>query len=74
VTPSTETLLRKSLKELLDELDPTVFWQIHRATIVNLNAIGSVARDANGHVVLKLKQRKEMLPVSETYAHLFRQM
>ena len=74
VTPSTEALLRKSLKELHDELDPTVFWQIHRATIVNLNAIGSVARDANGHVVLKLKQRKEMLPVSETYAHLFRQM
>jgi DNA-binding LytR/AlgR family response regulator len=74
VTPSTEMLLRKSLKELSDELDPTVFWQIHRATIVNVNAIGSVVRDASGHVILKLKQRKETLAVSETYAHLFRQM
>jgi DNA-binding LytR/AlgR family response regulator len=74
VTPSTEALLRKSLKDLSDELDPTVFWQIHRATIVNLNAIGSVAHDAYGHAVLKLKQRKEILRVSETYAHLFRQM
>ena len=43
MTQSTEALLRKPLKELSDELDPTVFWQIHRATIVNLNAIGSVA-------------------------------
>lgn len=74
VTASTEALLRKPLKELLDELDPTVFWQIHRSTIVNLNAIGSVTRDANGYVILKLKQRREKLQVSETYAHLFRQM
>jgi DNA-binding LytR/AlgR family response regulator len=74
VTASTEALLRKPLKELLDELDPTVFWQIHRSTIVNLNAIGSVTRDANGYAILKLKQRKEKLSVSETYAHLFRQM
>jgi DNA-binding LytR/AlgR family response regulator len=50
-----------------------VFWQIHRATIVN-STRSRVAHDAYGHVVLKLKQRKEMLRVSETYAHLFRQM
>jgi DNA-binding LytR/AlgR family response regulator len=74
VTASTEALLRKPLKELLDELDPNEFRQIHRATIVNLNAISSVARDANGHVVLRLKQRKESLSVSDAYAHLFRLM
>jgi DNA-binding LytR/AlgR family response regulator len=74
VTASTEALLRKPLKELLDELDPSEFRQIHRATIVNLNAISSVARDANGHVILKLKQRKESLSVSDAYAHLFRLM
>jgi DNA-binding LytR/AlgR family response regulator len=74
VTQSSEALLRKSLKELGDELDPTVFWQIHRSTIVNLNAIGSVSHDGYGHVILRLKQRKETLRVSETYAHLFRQM
>ncbi len=74
VTASSEALLHKSLKQLLDELDPTDFRQIHRATIVNLNAVSSVARDAKGHVILKLKQRKESLSVSEPYAHLFRQM
>jgi len=74
VTAASEALLNKPLKELLDELDPAEFRQIHRGTIVNLGAIGSVVRDANGHVILKLKQRKETLPVSETYASLFRQM
>ena len=74
VTASTDALLRKSLKELLDELDPAVLWQIHRATIVNLNAISSVARDAHGRMILKLRQRQEILLVSDTFAHLFRQM
>jgi DNA-binding LytR/AlgR family response regulator len=67
-------LIRKSIKELIEELDPSIFWQIHRATIVNLNAIESVGRDANGHVVLRLKDEKEVLQVSQPYAHLFRQM
>jgi DNA-binding LytR/AlgR family response regulator len=74
VTAVSEALLRKPLKELIDGLDPAVFWQIHRSTIVNVNAIKRVARDANGHVILKLKERKETLSVSDTYAHLFRQM
>ncbi len=74
VTATSEALLSKPLKALLDELDPAEFRQVHRATIVNLNAISSVVRDANGRVLLKLKQRKETLAVSETYAGLFRQM
>lgn len=74
VTATTEALLHKPLKELLDELDPAEFRQIHRATIVNLSAIGSVVRDASGRVILKLKQRRETLSVSETYAGVFRQM
>jgi DNA-binding LytR/AlgR family response regulator len=51
-----------------------VYWQINSSTIVKLNAIGSVSHDGYGHVILRLKQRKETLRVSETYAHLFRQM
>jgi DNA-binding LytR/AlgR family response regulator len=69
-----EGLIRKSIKELADELDPSTFWQVHRSTIVNLNAIESVGRDLNGHVILRLKDRKETLQVSQPYAHLFRQM
>ena len=69
-----EGLIRKSIKELVDELDPARFWQVHRSTIVNLDAVESVSRDLHGHVVLRLKDRKEVLQVSQPYAHLFRQM
>jgi DNA-binding LytR/AlgR family response regulator len=74
VSTKREGLIRKSIKELIDELDPNTFWQVHRSTIVNLNAIESVSRDINGHVVLRLKDRPETLQVSQAYAHLFRQM
>jgi DNA-binding LytR/AlgR family response regulator len=74
VTPNSESLIRKSIKELLDELDPGSFWQIHRATIVNVNAIAGVSRDFAGRLFVKLKNRKETLPVSQPFAHLFRQM
>jgi DNA-binding LytR/AlgR family response regulator len=69
-----EGLIRKTLKELLEELDPTMFWQVHRATVVNLDAVESVGRDLNGHVVLRLKGCNDVLQVSQPYAHLFRQM
>jgi DNA-binding LytR/AlgR family response regulator len=74
VTADGEFLIRKPLKELLDELDPASFWQIHRSTIVNVNAIASVSRDFAGHVIVKLKNRKETLPVSQPFALRFRQM
>jgi DNA-binding LytR/AlgR family response regulator len=74
VTANSECLIRKSLKELLDELDPTLFWQIHRSTIVNVNAIASVSRDLAGRLAIKLKSRHETLHVSQPFAHLFKQM
>jgi DNA-binding LytR/AlgR family response regulator len=69
-----EGLISKTIKELVEELDPSMFWQMHRATIVNLNAVESVGRDLGGHVVLRLKDRPEVLKVSQPYEHLFRQM
>ena len=74
VTIDGESLIRKSLKELLEELDPALFWQIHRSTIVNVNSIASVSRDFAGHVIVKLKNLKETLPVSQPFVHLFQQM
>jgi DNA-binding LytR/AlgR family response regulator len=73
-TPGAESLIRKPIKELVDELDPALFWQIHRSTIVNVNAIAGISRDVRGHLQVKLKQRAEALAVSEGYTHLFRQM
>ncbi|HWS63682.1 MAG TPA: LytTR family DNA-binding domain-containing protein [Steroidobacteraceae bacterium] len=74
VTATCEALIKKPLNELRNELDPSVFWQVHRSTIVNANAIAGVSRDMLGHINLKLKRRDEKLNVSESHAHLFRQM
>jgi DNA-binding LytR/AlgR family response regulator len=74
VTAEGEALIRKPIKELYDELDPTSFWQIHRSTIVNVRAIAGVARDLRGRAQVRLKSRSELLPVSDAYVHLFRQM
>jgi len=74
VTRDGEALIRRSPKELQDELDPACFWPIHRSTIVNANAIAGVTRDIRGRVAVKLKSRAEKLPVSEAHEHLFKQM
>lgn len=74
VTMEGESLIRRSLKELHEQLDPAVFWPIHRSTIVNANAIAGVARDFRGRVSVALKARAEKLAVSDAHAHVFRQM
>jgi DNA-binding LytR/AlgR family response regulator len=74
VTLDAEALIKKTIKDLTDELDPTLFWQVHRSTLVNVHAIDSVSRDERGNLSLRLKHRSERLAVSEAYAHLFRQM
>jgi DNA-binding LytR/AlgR family response regulator len=74
VTADSESLIRKTIRELGEELDPAMFWQVHRSTIVNLYAIDSVIRDERGNLSLRLKNRQETLAVSEAHTHLFRQM
>ncbi|THD62874.1 LytTR family DNA-binding domain-containing protein [Phenylobacterium sp.] len=73
-TESREALIRASIKELTAELDPSRFWQIHRSTIVNVEAIASVTRNMAGATVLKLKARPERLTVSEAHRKLFKHM
>ncbi len=73
-TEGFEALIRKPVKELLDELDPAEFWQIHRATLVRVDAIGQVTRDLRGRQVVQVKGREEKLEVSRSYSHLFKQM
>ena len=74
VTPAGEALIRKTIKELFDELDPEVFWQVHRGTIVNLRAIARVDRDYRDQPLIVLKDRPEPLAVSRSFAHLFKAM
>jgi len=73
-TADGEALIRKSIKELYEELDHDAFWQIHRGTIVNLQAIGRVDRDWRDQPVIVLKAREEKLTVSRTFAHRFKAM
>ncbi len=74
VTPDSEALIRRPLKSLAEEVDPQAFWQIHRSALVSVKEIAGVTRDFRGHLQVKLKGRKETLPVGENYVHLFRQM
>ena len=74
MTAEGEALLRKPIRELLEVLDPAVFKQIHRSTIVNLKAIAGIARDDMGRGVVRLKNRRETLAVSQPFMALFRNM
>jgi DNA-binding LytR/AlgR family response regulator len=67
-------LVRTALKDLVAQLDPAQFVQVHRAVVVNLKAISQVKRDINETALIHLKGRDEVLPVSRTYLHLFQQM
>ena len=73
-TGNFEALIRKPIKELLEELDPKEFWQIHRATVVRVDAIAQVSRNLRGKQVVHLKGSDEKLEVSRSFGHLFRQM
>ncbi|MBA3904821.1 MAG: DNA-binding response regulator [Rhodocyclaceae bacterium] len=74
VTASGELLIRTSIKDLAAQLDPEVFWQIHRGTIVNVKFVAGAGHDESGRVLLSVRDRPEQLAVSRGYAHLFRQM
>ena len=74
VTCDAEALIRKPIKELLDELDPDKFWQVHRATIVNVEAIASVRRGLKDQAEIALKDHRETIIVSRNFTHLFKQM
>ncbi len=69
-----EALIRKTIRELADELDPSRFVQTHRSVIVNLHQVLQVDRGPNETAEVQLKGRRELLPVSRSYLHLFRQM
>jgi len=74
VTAEGEALLRTPIRELLEVLDPTVFKQIHRGTVVNMKAIAAITRDDTGKGIVRLRDRPETLSVSQPFMTLFRNM
>jgi DNA-binding LytR/AlgR family response regulator len=73
-TAQVEALIRKPIKELVDELDPKLFWQIHRSTLVNVNAVAGVSRDFRGRQIVAVKGHNQKLEVSRSYSGLFKGM
>jgi len=73
VTSNATYLLNSTLKQLKDRLDPRMFWQVHRSTIINVRTIETLHRSFRGAMEVKLKTRPEWLAVSAAYAHQFRQ-
>ena len=73
-TAQVEALIRKPIKELVDEVDPRVFWQIHRSTLVNVKCIAGITRDFRGRQIITVKGHPEKLEVSRSYAGLFKGM
>jgi DNA-binding LytR/AlgR family response regulator len=73
-TATVEALIRKPIKELVDELDAEVFWQIHRSTLVNTRHIAGVTRDLRGRQLVAVRGHPEKLEVSRSYAGLFKGM
>ena len=69
-----EALIRKPIKELIDELDPDEFWQIHRSTVVRVDAVEQVSRDFRGRQIVHVKGSEQKLEVSRSFNHLFKQM
>lgn len=72
VTRDKEHLIRLSLRELLPQLDPQQFWQVHRGTVVQARCIGTARREESGKVTLSLRGRAETLTASRLYAHVFK--
>jgi DNA-binding LytR/AlgR family response regulator len=73
-TAQVEALIRKPIKELVDEVDPRQFWQIHRSTLVNVKAIAGVTRDFRGRQIVSVRGHPETLEVSRSYTGLFKGM
>ena len=73
-TATVEALIRKPIKELVDELDMQLFWQIHRSTLVNVKAISGISRDERGRQLVSVRGSTEKLEVSRSYAGLFKAM
>lgn len=74
ITKEGEFLMRLSLSQLIKQLDPEQFWQIHRSTIVNASKVISLMQTGREEHVLRICDHDELLPVSRSFLHLFKQM
>ncbi len=73
-TAAAEHLIRTPIVDLLGQLDPEQFWQVHRSTVINLVHLAGTRRDEQSRLFLRIKGHDKELPVSRAYVHLFKAM
>lgn len=73
-TATAEHLIRTPIVELASQLDPDRFWQVHRATIINLDHLAGTRRDEQSRLFVRIRGQARELPVSRAYVHLFKAM
>ncbi len=73
-TATGEHLIRTPISELVQQLDPQQFWQVHRSTIINLQHVAGTRRDELSRLYVRIKGHASELPVSRAYVHLFKAM
>jgi len=73
-TREQEVLIRKTLRELEEQLDPSQFWRVHRGALVNARSLHAVKRSIAGTLEVRFKDIPDRLTVSRAYTHLFKQM
>ncbi len=74
ITREREALIRMTLRELLQRLDPERFWQVHRSLVVQARCISHVERSDEGRLLLGLRDHPTRLAVSRLFAHRFKAM
>jgi DNA-binding LytR/AlgR family response regulator len=73
-TAMAEHLIRTPIVELVSQLDPEVFWQIHRSTIVNVRSVSGTRRDEQSRLFVQIRGLGGEWPVSRAYVHRFKAM
>lgn len=73
-TAGGEHLIRTPIQELVAQLDPELFWQVHRSTIINLEHLAGTRRDEASRLFVRFKGLTNELPVSRAYVPLFKAM
>jgi DNA-binding LytR/AlgR family response regulator len=73
-TAEREHLIRTPITELVQQLDPAQFWQIHRSTVINLHKVAGTRRDELSRLFVQVQGHGTELPVSRAYVHLFKTM
>ena len=73
-TATGEHLIRTPIAELVAQLDPNTFWQVHRSTLVNLRFVAGTRRDELSRLFVRIHGHAGELPVSRAYVHLFKAM